>query len=320
MAFSSRLKRRPPDSLAAVAGFLFVLLLGSGNGDSQSTASPQQDPNAMVRRAVANRLAEEAAHKPLRFALHRKDEHHDITRDVIETPQGDVAMVVAANGAALSPQDRQAQIARLNDLAAHPELQEHRQKREQEDAARVDKLMRLLPDAFIYHYLSTDPCTPTRPPDVALPGAPTPAPAAPAPVAMCYHMSFTPNPQFDPPDAESRILRGMAGDIWMEQSHERVYRLNAHLVADVDFGWGVIGRLDKGGTIYLEQTNIGGDDWELTSMKLNLTGKLLMFKSLTVRLSEEMGRFSPVPPNIDYRQAIRMLEGSPSAGQSLASK
>lgn len=284
-----------------------------------AASEPAQDPAAIVRRAVAKRLAEESRHPPLRFALHRKDERHDITRDVIETPQGDVAMVVASNGAPLSPEDRQAQIARLQNLAAHPDLQAHRQKREQEDAARVDKLMRLLPEAFVYRYIGADPCNPTYPPDVFVPGAPRPAPTTPAPAGVCYHMSFTPNPGFDPPDAEARILRGMAGDIWIAQAQERLYRLHAHIISEVDFGWGIVGRLDKGGTIDLEQTDIGNNDWELTRMKLDLTGKILMVKSLSVQIDEEMGRFSRVPPNLDYRQAIRMLEASRSSGESLAS-
>src|SRR5581483_5276415 len=152
----------------------------------------------------ANHLAEEAAHKPLRFALHRRDERHDVTRAVIETPQGDVAMVVANHGAALSPDDRQSQIARLDNLAAHPDLQAHRQKREQEDNARIDKLLRLLPDAFIYRYIDTEPCTVTEAPYIPLPGESIPPPATPSPADSCYRMSFTPNPHWDPPDTEGK--------------------------------------------------------------------------------------------------------------------
>lgn len=275
--------------------------------------SPAADAAALVRRAVANHMAAEAAHHPLRFVLHKKDERRDFTQEVIETPQGDVALTIAANGAPLSPDGHQTQLNRLNNLAAHPDLQEHRHKREQEDNARVDKLMRLLPDAFLYHYDRTVPCDVTTPPDVPIPGAvPTPAVGAPAPAAQCYHLTFMPNPRFSPPDAEARILRGMAGDVWIEKSDERLARLNAHLIAEVDFGWGIIGRLDKGGTIFLEQTKIADNDWELTRMKLNLTGKALMVKSLSFRMTEEMAHFSPVPPDLDYHRAIQMLESEAS--------
>jgi hypothetical protein len=254
-------------------------------------------------------MTAEAARHPQRFVLHKKDDRHDYTQAVIETRQGDVALAIAANGAPLNPDLRQTQIDRLNNLDAHPDLQEHRHKREQEDNARVNKLMRLLPDAFVYHYDSTVPCTVVVPPWVAIPGEPTPPPpGTPVPSAQCYHLTFTPNPAWNPPDLESKIMRGMAGEVWIETSQERLTRLNAHLIADVDFGWGVIGRLDKGGTIFLEQTEMEGNDWELTRMKLDLTGKALLVKTLSYHLTQEMARYSPVPADLDYHKAIQMLE------------
>ena len=100
-------------------------------------------------------------------------------------------------------------------------------------------------------------------------------------------------------------MRGMAGEVWIEKSQERLTRLNAQLVADVDFGWGFIGHLDKGGTIYLEQTEMSPHDWELTRMKLNLTGRAFLVKTLNIRMTEEMAHYSPVPTDLDYHKAIR---------------
>lgn len=298
-------------------GAALLLLLGSGiaqSSDQPSEPSPATDAAALVRRAVANHLAAEAAHQPQRFYLHKKDDRHDYTQEIIETAQGDVALSVSSNGAPLNASAHQVQIDRLNALDAHPDIQEHRHRREQEDNARVDKLMRELPDAFIYHYDSTVACNVTTPPSVAVPGMvadPEPAPAA----AECYHLTFQPSPSWNPPDTESRIMRGMAGEAWIEKSQERLTRLNAHLVTDVDFGWGFIGRLDKGGTIFLEQTETTDKDWELTRMKLNLTGKALLVKTLNIHLTEEMAHYAPAPANLDYHKAIRMLEAEPVEGK-----
>jgi hypothetical protein len=55
-----------------------------------------------------------------------------------------------------------------------------------------------------------------------------------------------------------------------------VTRLDTHIIANVDFGWGILGKLDKGGFIQLEQSDIGNHDRELTTLKLNLKGKALM--------------------------------------------
>lgn len=275
---------------------------------AQAVPSPSVDAAALVRRAVANRLAADAIPQPVRFVFHKRDERRDFTQEIIETRQGDVALTIAANGRALGPIGHQAQIDRLHNLATHPDLQERRRKREQADAARVDKLLRQLPDAYLYREDSIVPCTVTVPPFISIPGDPTPPPAsAPPPVAQCYHLTFKPNPAFDPPDAESKVLTGMAGEVWIETSQERLVRLRAHLIDNVEFGWGIIGRLDKGGTVFLEQTNIGNDNWQLTRMQLKLTGKALLVKSLSFRITEEMSRFSPVPADLDYRKAIRIL-------------
>jgi hypothetical protein len=290
---------------AASPGILLLSL-----GMAQTDSPPAVDAAAVVRRAIANRFAEDAAHQPMRFVLHKQDERHNTTQEIVETPQGDVAMLVAANGTALSAAGQQAERTRLGTLDAHPEYQEHRRKREQEDQARVDKLMRLLPDAFLYHYESTVPCDVTTQPSVPAPGLAA-QPASSGATAQCYHMTFTPNPNFDPPDIESRVFKGMAGEIWIETSAERLCRLNAHLIQDVDFGWGIVGRLDKGGTVALEQTEIGPKDWELTRMKLNMTGKALMVKPLSFRVNEEMAHFEPVPAGTDYHAAIRLLEAGP---------
>jgi hypothetical protein len=289
-------------ALAALAG-------AAQNTDQLTVAT---DATALVRRAVANHFAQQAAHQPESFALHKSDDKHNVVREIMETPQGDVAMLVAVNGTPLSAAGRQAESDRLNALAENPDMQAHRQKREQEDQARVDSLMHMLPDAFLYRYDTTVPCTVGTVPKVDVPGGSAAAPPSVAD-SECYHLTFTPNPQFDPPNLEAKILKGMAGEVWIEKTDERLLRLNAHLIEDVDFGWGIVGRLDKGGTVYLEQTLVREKDWELTRMNLNLTGKALLFKPIVIHINEEMADFALMPPHTDYRKAIQMLESGSGA-------
>jgi hypothetical protein len=150
--------------------------------------------------------------------------------------------------------------------------------------------MRLLPDAFLYRDQGRCSC--------------------PSGKGTCHHLTFAPNPSFEPPDVEANIFRGLAGEVWIDQAQERLTRLDAHVIANVDFGWGFLGKLDKGGTIQLEQSDIGNHDWELTSMKLNLKGKALLLKSLNIQLTEQATHFSQVPPGVDYRKAIQLLQNS----------
>ena len=108
------------------------------------------DGTALVRRAIQNREAAAKTHGPLRYLLRKSDDHRDTTKDIIETAQGNVSRLIAINNQPLTPGANQAELDRLHTLANHPEIQEHRHQREQKDAARVNRLMHLLPDAFLY--------------------------------------------------------------------------------------------------------------------------------------------------------------------------
>ena len=253
-------------------------------------ATAQQDPAALVRRAIQNREDAARTHRPLRYLLRKVDAHRDTTKDIMETAQGDVARLIAIDNQPLTAEANQAELDRLDILANHPEIQEHRHQREQKDADRVNRLMRLLPDAFLYRDEGPSPC--------------------PSGKGTCHHLTFSPNPSFEPPDVEANIFRGLAGEVWIDQAQERLTRIDAHVVAKVDFGWGILGKLDKGGTIQLEQSDIGNRDWELTTLKLSLKGKALMLKSLDIQLTEQATHFSQVPPGVDYRKAIQLLKNS----------
>ncbi len=277
---------------APTRALLFLALLGLTSPAHSQTINAA----ALVRRAIQNREDAAKTHRPLRYLLRKTDDHRDTTKDIIETDQGDVARLIAIHNQPLTPEANQAELDRLNTLANHPEIQEHRHQREQKDAARVSRLMRLLPDAFLYRDQGTTPCLPRKP--------------SPSSAGTCHHLTFSPNPSFEPPDVEANIFRGLAGELWIDQAQERLTRLDAHVIANVDFGWGILGKLDKGGTIQLEQSDIGNHDWELTTLKLNLKGKALLLKSLDIQLKEEASHFSQVPSGVDYRKAIQLLERS----------
>jgi hypothetical protein len=251
------------------------------------------DPVAIVRRASQNELHSSNGNHPYRYKLHKIDDAKITTKEIIETKDGDVARLIAIDDKPLDTDARQAELDRLNNLAAHPELQEHRHKKEQEDSDRANKMIRLLPDAFVYKYEGM----------VNGPNGP------------CYRLSFQPNPNFDPPDREAQVYHGMAGELWVDKAQERMVKLDAHLIADVDFGWGILGRLYKGGSILVEQADVGEHHWETTHMKLSLTGKALLFKSLSFQTTEDASDFQPVPPETGYQNAIKMLLSNNESAQ-----
>jgi len=273
-------------------GWLLVVGVGLALVASAQTAvSTPVDTVALVRRAVELRLQEEKSHRPVRYVLRKVDGGHETTKEIVETKDGDVARLVEINGHPLSAEQERAEMERLDVLAGHPELEERRRRNEQKDAARIDRLVGMLPDAEVYTLLGVVPC------------------GVGSGVEECYRLGFAPNPGFAPPDMEAEVLRGFAGEVWIDKEQGRLVRLDAHLVRDVNIGFGILGRVDKGGTMALEQAyENDAREWQPTVLKINLQGRALMVKAVEIRIDEVASGFAPVAEGTGYREGIAMLK------------
>jgi len=291
-AMNERTILRPARLLSLLSLSALVLLLPVCSASAQEE-DVARDPVALVRRAAQNELKSANGNHPYRYELHKIDDGKVTTKEIVETKDGDVARLIAVNDKPLDTEAQHAEIERLNNLAAHPELQEHRRKREKEDSDRANEMIRLLPDAFLYKYEGM----------------------VDGPNGTCYRLSFQPNPNFNPPDREAQVYHGMAGELWIDKGQERMVKLDAHLIADVDFGWGILGRLYKGGSILVEQADVGEHHWETTHMKLSLTGKALLIKNLNFQTTEDASHFESVPPEMGYQNAIKMLLNTGDSSQ-----
>ncbi len=81
----------------------------------------------------------------------------------------------------------------------------------------------------------------------------------------------------------------------------------------MNFGWGVLGTLFKGGNILVDDADVGMGHWETQHMKLSLRGKLLMMKPVDFSTTEESSDFQAVPPEMGYEDAVRLLlQGDPA--------
>lgn len=213
---------------------------------------------------------------------------------VIETNEGSVARLVEEASRPLTEAENAAEVARLKNLLAHPQIQLQRYRKERQNNGREDELVRMLPDAFLY----------------------TDAGMVQGPNGPCYRVSFKPSPEFVPPDREGEVFHGMVGELWIDQAQQRIVKIDAHLISDVNFGWGVLGKLYRGGSILEENKDVGDEDahhWESTALRLRLTGKILMIKSVDYSTSQTSTEFHAVSSDMTYQQAIQMLLDEPAA-------
>src|SRR5262249_56076656 len=83
--------------------------------------------------------------------------------------------------------------------------------------------------------------------------------------------------------------------------------IDGHRVEDVTCGWGMRGRLEKGGTFLVEQRQIEGPRWEVVIMDINMNGKALFFKTISMHEKEVSSDFHQVPENLSLKQGVDML-------------
>ncbi len=239
----------------------------------------------MVGRALANeyKAAGDASH-PMRYQLKKTSPHWSSTKKICETKDGDVARLVEINGQPLSAADEQKEQGRLAELLIDPAKQRRRKQAEDADQARVLKVLRALPAAFVYQ-------------DVG---------PAEGPAGKVEKFSFKPAPGYSSPDLETQVLTQMTGEIWIDPLHLRVVRLEGHLQQDVDFGWGILGRLNKGGSIVIEQADVGGGEWRTVHFQMIMSGRVV-WKTRVFDTTEDESGYQPVPSGLGYQKAIELL-------------
>ena len=284
--------------LLIVKRFLTFLLLlalaGARPNLGQPVSTGAQSPlpgQALVDKALANELAaaQDASH-PMCYQLYKTSPRLSTTKEILETKDGGVARLLSVNNQPLSDDDEQKEQARLAELVADPGKQRRRKQSEDADSGRALNVLRVLPAAFLYQY----------------------AGSADSPSGMIEKFTFRPNPHFYPPDFETQVLTQMAGEIWIDPAHERVVRLEGHLQHDVDFGWGILGRLSNGGWITIDQADVGGGVWRIVRFEMKMSGRVV-FKNRVFDTTEEESHFAPLPMGLSYQKAIEMVRNGPEA-------
>ena len=268
----------------------FLLFPFAGAAMGQPVAAPltPTQAQALVARALATevRTAQDLNH-PMRYRLRKSSPRFTSTKEIAETRDGDVARLVAINDQPLSPDDEKREEARLDALLSDPARQRHRKQSEDNDTARAMKVLRVLPTAFLYQFA----------------GMGTVA------TGTVAKFTFKPNPQFAPPDFETGILTAMAGEIWVDPVQERVVRLAGSLQQDKEIALG-IAQMDKGGYVEIDQADVGGHQWRIVRLRLKMDMRIL-FKGKSSDSVQEFTQFQPLPANLSYQQAIKMLRGDP---------
>ena len=268
-------------------GLLFLLAgVTAAMADSRAfkpeTALPE-DASQLVREAVQNELNGEGKdHTHWRYHLHREDDRGSQDRDVIETKEGSLAKTLLINGRPLTPEQRDLDQERMKKLVSDPNERARRDRRVHQDEEKAHQLLKAIPDAFIFKYDGVE--------------------------GNQVRLTFKPNANYTPTTRELTVYHAMTGKIWIDQTARRLSRIEGQLFENVNFGWGLLGHLEKGGTFRVVQQDVGGGHWSTVQLDVNMQGRAVIFKTLNVKQKESLTEFRRVPDDLSMAQAFGLLE------------
>jgi hypothetical protein len=281
------------DRASLIQPIFLVSILAIGTATAQDSIQPQIPAGELVRQTVAREVAAAnsggAKHM---FRSEKRTPKGTSTHLYVETNEAMAGMLIAVDGQPTSPQQQQAEDGHLDWLMNNPDQLRKKAAREKEDSARSLQIMKALPDAFRYEYDGTEPGN-ARVGKIG---------------DQLTRLKFTPNPAYSPPSRVEQALVGMQGYLLIDTTARRNARIDGTLFREISFGWGIFGRLDKGGHFRVQQADVGDDSWEITAMDLKMTGKILLVKSISMISDETLSDFRRVPDKLSFAKGVEMLK------------
>ena len=251
----------------------------------QTSTKPQAlSAGDLIKAVVANELAEREQPKRWEYEVEKIENQQILTGEQIETKDGPLFRLTAIDHKPLSDAQRQQENARINALLLDPGAQSTVKKQYDADEQQLEKLMLLMPDAFLYDYDGVD--------------------------GNLVRIKFRPNPDYNPPSYEARALHAMAGTILIDGKQKRVARVSGELIDRVSFGFGFFGHIDKGGTVEMAREQVGPSHWKTSLINIKMSGRIVFFKTIDKEKHEIRSQFREVSENLTLAQANLLLRNN----------
>ncbi len=259
-----------------------LVLCGAGSLAPMHVQAGEQNARVLVQSIVTNELAADAKdHSRWMFRDADKARGKSTVKLVVQTPEGDISKTIEINGHSLTPQQQKGDEQKMHRFVTDAGLRQKQKQNQRQDDKKATAMTRMLPDAFLWTKTgeSGDDAT----------------------------LAFKPDPKFNPPTREARVFAAMKGTMVVDTKQKRIKSLKGTLEKNVDFGFGVLGKLQKGGTFEVERQEIGPGIWEITTTHIHIRGHALIFKSINEQQDELTSDYKPAPKSITLAEAAKML-------------
>jgi hypothetical protein len=265
---------------------LFTALVACGGAAAQPAPTQATTEQLdLISRATENELQALESPVPFRYQERLEWPWGTETRSVIETSEGRADRIVQFAGGPLSSEQQAKQERRLKKLLSdHDAVKNELQDQKAETQRRI-RMVKAFPRAFFFDFVGRE--------------------------NGLLRFDFRPNPEFSPKDRETQMYRGMEGKVWVEPAHERIVQVRGKLVKDVSFGWGIFGRLNKGGIYEISQTQLSPGIWRITTLNVDVKGRIFLLNSFRFMRRESNSHFRAVSASLTYPAAVQTLLAAP---------
>lgn len=267
--------------------FLGMLIVGGSALSAPRADSPITTTNTsaqqLLKKVTDNELAADKADDFLWMYI--SEDHkagQDIKEKTVETRHGILTLRLSVDGKPLDKNQEAKQRDHLHEMVSNPQEAKKAQQDQQQDSDQAEDMLRLLPQALLAKYG-------TRRGDLQA-------------------LDFRPNPSFNPSSHEAEVFQAMSGIMWINIKEDRLKEIDGHIGHRVNFGWGVLGHLDKGGRFRVVQAEVVPGHWEIVKLIVDMRGKALFFKSISVQQDETRSDYKLLPPGITLAEGAKLIE------------
>jgi hypothetical protein len=240
-----------------------------------------QNPQELISDACHNENQQRKHIALWASQVERRTGGHVYREEEIETVDGPLHRLLSLDGHEPSPSERKRDDDRLRALTENPQTQAALKKDREAEEEQLDNLLRAIPDAFLFEDQG-------KQEDVE-------------------KLTFRPNPAYKPATYEQAVLHAMSGVVLIDLFEKRLARISGTLTQPVNFGHGLVGHLNQGGTIEIVRVRLSAGVWKTSVLRINLDGRFALLKKVSRHVDETHSDFEPVPPNADIRQALERI-------------
>jgi hypothetical protein len=257
-----------------------ILVLACCLGTAQTTG--QQAPVELVKAVIYNEVHPANNYDAhWKYRLEKTLDGKQETREVVETKSGSLDKLLSIAGYPLNDVQQRGEADRILRLSRDPGQQRKAEQARRKDAEQCNSFLQMIPNAFVFENAGQD--------------------------GDLLKITFRPNPNFQAPSREGKVLQQMAGEMWVDARQKRLVSIDGQLVNEVKFGGGLLGHLEKGGQFGVKRAELATGDWEVTEINVNMHGKALLFKSISVQQKEIHSNFERVPEDLTLGDAANLL-------------